>query len=68
MAMTIRLTQEQEELFDSVADHMECSRQLAIIKAMEYYQEQVIRQAAIEAGLEFVLTHDKALMDRLADA
>lgn len=68
MAMTLRLTQEQEELFDSVADHMECSRQLAIIKAMEYYQEQVIRQAAIEAGLEFVLTHDKALMDRLADA
>ncbi|MFM6977673.1 MAG: hypothetical protein ACKOWR_03030 [Micrococcales bacterium] len=66
--MTIRLTEAQEELFDSVAEHMECSRQLAIIKAMEFYQEEVIRQAAIDAGLEFVLTHDKALMDRLADS
>jgi predicted transcriptional regulator len=68
MAMTLRLTQEQEELFDSVAEHMKCSRQLAIINAMEYYQEEVIRQAAIDASIEFVLTHDKALMDRLADA
>lgn len=68
MAMTLRLTPEEEELFDSVAEHMQLSRQMSVIKAMRFYQEAVIRQAAIDASFDFVMTHDKALMERLADA
>lgn len=68
MAMTLRLTQEQEVLFDEVAEHFKLSRQQATIKAMEYVHEALIRQADIDASLEFVMTHDKALMERLADA
>jgi predicted transcriptional regulator len=68
MAMTLRLTTEQEELFDQVAEHMQLSRQQATIKAMEIVNEIYIRQTAIDAGFDFVMTHDKALMERLADA
>ncbi|MEY4423693.1 MAG: hypothetical protein RLZZ258_796 [Actinomycetota bacterium] len=68
MAMTLRLTDEQDQILDAVAEHLHLSRQQAAIRAIEYFNEAVILQADIDAGFEFVMTHDKALMDRLADA
>lgn len=68
MAMTLRLTTEEEQLLDRVSARTGLSRQKTIILALEQMDDSAQRKKDLEFAREFVMTHDKKLMERLADA
>jgi len=68
MAMTLRLTAEEEQILDRLATQLNMSKQKALIEAMKLVEQQSKKQRRLDEALDFVLTHDKALMERLADA
>jgi hypothetical protein len=68
MAMTIRLTPEDELVLERLATQLGLSKQKALIEAMRMVENQSQKQRRLDDALKFVLTHDKALMERLADA
>lgn len=68
MAMTLRLTEEEEQILERLASQLGLSKQRAIIEAMRMVEKQSLRQRQLAYAREFVMTHDKALMERLADA
>jgi hypothetical protein len=68
MAMTIRLTPDDELVLERLATQLGLSKQKALIEAMRMVENQSQKQRRLDDALQFVLTHDKALMERLADA
>ena len=68
MAMTIRLTPDDELVLERLATQLGLSKQKALIEAMRMVENQSQKQRLLDDALKFVLTHDKALMERLADA
>jgi predicted transcriptional regulator len=68
MAMTLRLTSEEEAILERLAEQLNMSKQKALIEAMKLVELQSKKKKRLEEALHFVLTHDKELMDRLADA
>ena len=68
MAMTIRLTPEDELILERLASQLGLSKQKALIEAMRMVEYQSQKQRRLDEALNYVLTHDKALMERLADA
>jgi len=68
MAMTLRLSEELEQKLSGIASELGCSKQKAIEVMIESYDMKSKRRAELDDALEFVLSHDKKLMQRLADA
>ena len=68
MAMTLRLTAEEEQILERLATQLGTSKQKALIEAMEMVENQSAKKRKLEDALQFVLTHDRELMQRLADA
>ena len=68
MAMTIRLTPDDELVLERLATQLGLSKQKALIEAMRMVENQSQKQRRLDEALNFVLTHDKARMERLADA
>ena len=68
MAMTIRLTAEDEEVLERLSLQLGLSKQKALIEAMRMVEQQSQKRRKLDEALKFVLTHDKDLMERLADA
>ena len=68
MAMTIRLTPDDEIVLERLAMQLGLSKQKALIEAMRMVEHQSQKKRRLDKALNFVLTHDKALMERLADA
>jgi hypothetical protein len=68
MAMTLRLTAEEEKILERLATQLGTSKQKALIEAMKMVENQSAKKRKLEDALQFVLTHDKELMQRLADA
>jgi hypothetical protein len=68
MAMTLRLTAEEEQILERLATQLGTSKQKALIEAMKMVENQSAKKRKLEDALQFVLTHDKELMQRLADA
>ncbi|MFZ9744450.1 MAG: hypothetical protein ACO3BY_02850 [Aquiluna sp.] len=68
MAMTLRLTAEEEQILERLATQLGTSKQKALIEAMKMVESQSAKKRKLEDALQFVLTHDKELMQRLADA
>lgn len=68
MAMTLRLTAEDEIVLERLASQLGLSKQKALIEAMRMVELQSQKQRRLDQAIDFVLTHDKALMERLADA
>jgi hypothetical protein len=68
MAMTLRLTQDDEIVLERLATQLGLSKQKALIEAMRMVELQSQKQRRLDQAIDFVLTHDKALMERLADA
>ena len=68
MAMTLRLTQDDEIVLERLATQLGLSKQKAIIEAMRMVELQSQKQRRLDQAIDFVLTHDKALLERLADA
>ena len=68
MAMTLRLTEQQDAELAAVAESMNVSKQRAVEIALEEFlarndQERIMRQV-----FEKVMTRDAELMRRLADS
>lgn len=68
MAMTLRLTQEQDTQLAAVADSMNVSKQRAVEIALEEYLAKHNQQRIMREIVEKVLTRDAELMRRLADS
>lgn len=68
MAMTIRLTAEDEQILERLSLQLGLSKQKALIEAMKLVEHQSQKRRRLDEALKFVLTHDKELMERLADA
>jgi predicted transcriptional regulator len=68
MAMTLRLTEEEEVILERLAKQLNLSKQKALIEAMKLVEKESFKQRRIDEAMHFVLTHDKELMERLADA
>ena len=66
--MTLRLTAEEEQILERLATQLGTSKQMALIEAMKMVEHQSAKKRKLEDALQFVLTHDKELMQRLADA
>lgn len=68
MAMTLRLNEEEELILERLAKQLNLSKQKALIEAMKIVEQESAKRRRVDEALHFVLTHDKELMDRLADA
>lgn len=68
MAMTLRLNEEEELILERLAKQLNLSKQKALIEAMKIVEQESAKRRRVDQALHFVLTHDKELMDRLADA
>lgn len=68
MAMTLRLTAEEEQILERLASQLGTSKQKALVEAMKMVEQQTAKKRKLDEALQFVLSHDKELMQRLADA
>ncbi len=68
MAMTLRLTEEQELTLGLIAEERKVSKQRVIEELIEAAGEKSLRKARLAQAFELVMTRDKELMERLADA
>jgi hypothetical protein len=68
MAMTLRLEAEQDKQLAQVAEHLGISKQQAVALAVERFLELEWQRAVGRQVIDIVMTRDKELMERLADA
>ena len=68
MAMTIRLTEEQDAKLAQIAHDRQVSKQRAIEVLIEEADEREFIRKRIDQAFEKVMTRDKELIERLADA
>jgi len=68
MAMTLRLSDTEEVLLNELSETLGLSKQQTVIYALKQLDAAEIRRNALDGAFEFVMTHDKELMERLADA
>lgn len=66
--MTIRLTDELDAKLERLANELGVSKQQAVIQAIELSDARSIREQQLADARTFVLTHDKELLEKLADA
>lgn len=68
MAMTLRLTESEDQMVAAIAEQLGCSKQQAVIAAIKAFDAKTHRQRQIQEITKTVLVRDKELLDRLADA
>jgi predicted transcriptional regulator len=68
MAMTLRLTDEQDAKLTQIAEKRQISKQRAIEALIEEANEREFVKVRLQEAFEKVMTRDKELMERLADA
>ena len=68
MAMTLRLTEELDKKLEETAEYLGLSKQQVVNKAVEYYIDEMSELKIAKKALDWTLTNDKELLERLADA
>lgn len=68
MAINVRIPEELDRRLEAVAAAEHVSKNALLMQGAQLIVERHERRRQIEEGLEFVLTHDGELLDRLADA
>jgi predicted transcriptional regulator len=68
MAMTLRLTEEQDTKLDLLASELKVSKQQALVHLIETTELANHRQARLREIFDKVMVRDAELMERLADA
>ena len=68
MAMTVRIDPETDALLTKLAEQTGMSKQAVISQAIHSFDAGATRSRDLTAALDFVLSHDSKLMQRLADA
>ncbi len=68
MAITIRIPDELDARLDVVAKAQHTSKSALLLQGASWIVERHSRRAEIDVGLDFVLSHDAELLERLEDA
>jgi predicted transcriptional regulator len=68
MAMTLRLTPEQDARLEAIAESLGVSKHQVVSMAIQHFDAEQVRKKLLADAMTFVMTHDKELMERLADA
>ena len=68
MAMTLRLNTDLDQRLDDYSRRTGMSKQKIIEQSLDDYLERQHVSAAVETAMNRVLTRDKELLERLADA
>ncbi|KFF59192.1 hypothetical protein JF66_13135 [Cryobacterium sp. MLB-32] len=66
--MTIRLPAELDSALEEIARQRHTSKHALIVEAAGLAVERYARRTEIDAGLQFVMSHDAELLQRLEDA
>jgi predicted transcriptional regulator len=66
VAMTLRLTDEQDALLARLADAQQISKQEAVVRAIEAHAERVATAQDVKQWADFALVRYAALLERLA--
>lgn len=68
MAMTLRLTEQQDKQLTDIAKALGISKNKAAMDAIEAFIELEWQRAVVKRVFAEVVVRDKELLDRLADA
>lgn len=68
MAMTVRLPEELDAQLEAIARARHTSKHAVIIEAATRFVNDTSRAAQVNSAIDFVLTNDSALLERLEDA
>jgi predicted transcriptional regulator len=66
MAMTLRLTDEQDRSLQALADAQGISKQEAVVRAIEQQAERTLVASDVRDWADFALERYSGLLDRLA--
>jgi predicted transcriptional regulator len=66
MAMTLRLTDEQDRTLQALADTQKISKQEAVVRAIEEHAARVSAAADVKQWADHALVRYERLLDRLA--
>lgn len=68
MAMTLRLPEDLDRELDRLAAENHTSKSALLVEAARQLVQRSSREALIEQGFQFALSHDREALQRLADA
>ena len=68
MAMTLRLGEATDARLERLAALKKSPKSALVVQAVEQLLDREERRAELDAGLDFVLSHDAELLRRLEDA
>lgn len=68
MAMTIRLPEELDRALDAIAEAEHVSKHALVLQGVELIVARRARRAEVDDAIDFVLSHDAELLQRLEDA
>jgi len=68
MAMTLRLADAVDARLERLAASKQSSKSALVALAVEQLLDREERRAELDAGLDFVLSHDAELLQRLENA
>lgn len=68
MAITVRIPDELDARLEEVARQQHTSKSALLLQGATWVVDRFDRRAEVDAGLDFVLTHDAELLTRLEDA
>ena len=68
MAINVRIPEDLDAQLQKVADAENVSKHALLLRGARLVVERSSRRAEIDAGLDFVLSHDEELLRRLEDA
>ena len=68
MALTVRIPEKLDRQLEELAAAQHVSKHALILQGASLVVERYSRREEIESGLQFVLSHDAELLQRLEDA
>ncbi|MFT4030442.1 MAG: hypothetical protein QM675_11255 [Protaetiibacter sp.] len=68
MAITLRIPEELDVQLEEVAAREKVSKHALLLRGARVVVERAARRDEIDAGLDFVMSHDAELLRRLEDA
>ena len=68
MAMTVRIPEELDARLDAIAAAEHVSKHALLLQGARLVADRHGRARQVDEALDFVLAHDAALLERLADA
>lgn len=66
--MTLRLPEELDRALEALAESEHTSKHALVVQGVEYILSRRTRRAAVDEAVDFVLSHDAELLQRLEDA